>query len=196
MLLKYYLVTLLTAMLLLGCQQKVPDNKAANSILATKKRAVSYAAEQKYDLAILCIDSALTAQPKNIELYNTKFNILLRSKKYTDGLAVLEQMHKIEANNAEAYSFQGYINEKLGNDSLATTFYNKAIAACKYRANIKVEEFKNKVNISFLKQFTEGKVASIAYIDSLAIRHAGNGFIRDQKEFIKNFDKEAFLKAL
>lgn len=191
---KYFLFIVL--LILGGCRQDTSNNTSLQKSLNIKKRAVSYAAERKYDLAVLCIDSALIDQPKNIDLYNTKFNILLRSKKYNDGLRVLEQMHKIEANNAEAYSFQGYINEKLGNDSLALTYYFQAIKACKYRANKKVEEFKNKVNIAFLKQFTESKAASIDYIDSLAVRHAGNGFIRDQKEFIRNFNKKQFLEAL
>lgn len=191
---KYYLFIALLG--LVGCQQDVADNNFLQKTMDIKKRAVSYAAEKKYDLAVLCIDSALVNQPKNIDLYNTKFNILLRSKKYNEGLLVLEKLHNIEANNAEAYSFQGYINEKLGNDSLALTYYFSAIKACKYRANKKVEEFKNKVNIAFLKHFTESKAASVAYIDSLAIRHAGNGFIKDQKEFIKNFDKAQFLENL
>lgn len=192
--LKYFPFLLLLSLFFVGCQQE--NRNAQSNTLETKKRAVSYAAEKKYDLAILAIDSVLKIQPNNIDLYNTKFNILLRSKRYKDGLKVLEKMHKIEANNAEAYSFQGYINEKLGNDSLAMNYYYKAIAACKYRSSKKIEEFKNKVNIAFLKQFTENKAASMAYIDSLAVRHAGNGFIRDQKEFIKSFDKAAFLEAL
>lgn len=179
-----------------GCQSKVNNNNLQTQILSIKKRAVSYAAEKKYDLAVLSIDSAIVAQPNNIELYTTKFNILLRSKKYNESLKVLEQMHQIEPNNAEAFSFQGYINEKFGNDSLAITYYNRGIKACKYRADKKIEEFKNKVNIAFLKHFTEGKAASMAYIDSLAVRHAGNGFIQDQKDFIKTFDKQEFLEAL
>jgi len=193
---KYLFYLLLFTLVICACKQKNPNKDAQDRILATKKRAVSYAAEKKYDLAVLSIDSALVAQPKNIDLYNTKFNILLRSKKYIDALAVLQQMHKIEPYNAEAYSFQGYINEKLGEDALAQSYYQKAIQACKYRATGKIEEFKNKVNIAFLKQFTQSKAASITYIDSLSFRHAGNGFIRDQKEFIKNFDKQAFLDAL
>jgi len=179
-----------------GCKPNATNKNLQTKILASKKRAVSYAAEKKYDLAVLSIDSTISVQPNNIELYTTKFNILLRSKKYTEGLEVLEQMHKIEPNNAEAFSFQGYINEKFGNDSLALIYYNKGLKACKYRADKKVEEFKNKVNIAFLKHFTESKAASMAYIDSLAVRHAGNGFIQDQKDFIKNFDKEEFLEAL
>jgi len=98
---KYFLFIVL--LILGGCRQDTSNNTSLQKSLNIKKRAVSYAAERKYDLAVLCIDSALIDQPKNIDLYNTKFNILLRSKKYNDGLRVLEQMHKIEANNAEAY---------------------------------------------------------------------------------------------
>jgi len=193
---KYFIYPLSIILLFVGCKQNGTDNNLQSKILATKKRAVSYAAEKKYDLAVLSIDSALLVQPENIELYTTKFNILLRSKKYNEALKVLEQMHQIEPNNAEAYSFQGYINDKLGKDSLALIYYKNGLKACKYRADKKIEEFKNKVNIAFLKHFTEGKVASIAYIDSLAVRHPGNGFIQDQKEFIKNFDKQLFLETL
>jgi len=192
----FLILSIIFIWLSMGCKQNSVDSITQKRIVDTKKRAVSYAAEKKYDLATLAIDSALMAEPENIDLYNTKFNILLRWKKYDDGLLVLEKMHQIEVHNAEAYSFQGYINEKLGNDSLALGYYQKAIQACKYRASKKIEEFKNKVNIAFLKHFTENKAASIAYIDSLLIRHSGNGFINDQKELIKDFDKQRFLETL
>jgi len=111
-------------------------------------------------------------------------------------LVFLKELHRLKDNNSEAYSFEGYLNEKAGNTATAQIHYKKAINACKIRVKQKQDVFKNKVNIAFLKFFTEGRVASINYMDSLTMRHPGNGFILDKKEFIKTFNKQKFIEGL
>lgn len=193
--LKTYINIYLCLFLGIACKQKAKQN-VEPLVNNTKKRAILYAAEKKYALAVESIDSAILLEPNSLELHNSKFNILLRSKQYEKGLTVLDQMHLLSSNNAEAYSFQGYINEKFGKHEQAQRYYKSAVNACKLRAANNVEIFKNKVNIAFLKYFIAGKTESVRYIDSLIMRHPGNGFIQDQKDFIEDFDKEKFIEAL
>lgn len=158
--------------------------------------ALQEAANQQFGKALTCINEAIVLQPKNYDFYATKFNLLLLSKQYDSCLVFLKKLHQLKENNSEAYSFEGYLNEKAGKTATAQQYYLKAIQACKIRIQQKQDVFKNKVNIAFLKFFTEGRVASLNYMDSLSMRHPGNGFILDKKEFMKNFNKQKFIKGL
>jgi len=158
--------------------------------------ALQEVANKNYNDALHCINQAITVQSKNYDLYTTKVNILLMNQQYDTCLVFLKQLHQIKPNNSEAYSFEGYINEKLGNTALADENYRKAINACKVRVKKEEEEFKNKVNIAFLKFFVDGRVASLNYMDSLVLRHPGNGFILDKREFLKTFNKQKFIEEL
>jgi len=167
-------------------------NSSANSTDKTKEFtdcAMQEAANQQFEKALNCMDEAIALQPKNYDFYATKFNLLLLNKQYDTCLVFLKKLHQLKENNSEAYSFEGYLNEKAGNTATAQEYYLKAIQACKIRVQQKQEMFKNKVNIAFLKFFTEGRVASLNYMDSLVMRHPGNGFVLDKKEFMKNFNK-------
>jgi len=145
---------------------------------------------------LICINKAIDLQPENYDFYTTKFNLLLLDHQYDSCLVFLKKLHQLKENNSEAYSFEGYLNEKAGNTAIAQRYYLKAIQACKKRVELKQDMFKNKVNIAFLKFFTEGRVASLNYMDSLTMRHPGNGFIVDKKEFMKNFNKQKFIDGL
>jgi len=158
--------------------------------------AMQKAANQQFDEAIYCIDEAIALQPKNYDFYSTKFNLLLLNKQYDSCLVFLKKLHQLKTDNSEAYSFEGYLNEKAGNTATAQQYYLQAIRACKNRVEQKQDVFKNKVNIAFLKFFTEGRVASLNYMDSLSMRHPGNGFVLDKKEFISNFNKQKFIDGL
>jgi len=192
---KQVFIYLITGLLFsVSCAEN--KNKSIDKTSGFADCALQEAANQNYEKATNCIEEAIVLQPKNYDLYATKFNILLLSKQYDSCLVFLKKLHQLKENNSEAYSFEGYLNEKAGNTAIAHEHYKNAIKACKIRVKQKQDVFKNKVNIAFLKFFTEGRVASINYMDSLSMRHPGNGFILDKREFIKTFNKQKFIEGL
>ncbi len=190
-----YSVSMMVMLIFLAaCQQN--NHNSVNKSTEFTDCAMQEAANQQFEKALTCIDKAIALQPKNYDFYATKFNLLLLSEQYDSCLVFLKKLHQLKPNNSEAYSFEGYLNEKAGNTATAQQYYQKAIQACKLRVQQKQDVFKNKVNIAFLKFFTEGRVASLNYMDSLSMRHPGNGFILDKKEFINNFNKQKFIEGL
>jgi len=195
---KHFLLNILLLVILLNaCKTSTKKaDKKAESIDKIVDRSIILASNGKVGAAILTIDSAIAIEPKNLEFYNTKFNFLLQARDYDRCIEHLNEMHKIEPNNAEALSFQGYIYEKQGKKGIADKYYQQAIDACKQRITDKQQVFKNYANMAFLMQFYKNKEVSVKMIDSLIKRHPDNAYLKDQQKVIMAFDKKGFLQNL
>lgn len=165
-------------------------------VAAVTDRAVRLASQNQFDKAILVVDSAIAAEPKNVDLLYTKFNFLLNNREYDKGIALLGEMHKFMQDNAEAYSYQGYLSDKIGKRDEAQQYYDKAIEACENRVKVGVDVPKSKANIAFLQMFKKDKLAALAAIAELIQENPKEGVYREWEQRIEGFDLPTFFDGL
>jgi len=185
---------LLGALLIVACN--VGKDSKPSSVDKMIDRSVILASNGQIGKALVTIDSVIAVEPKKLEHYNTKFNFLLQTRDFDRCITHLNEMHRVEPNNAEAFSFQGYIYEKQGEKGIADKYYEQAIAACKTRIANNEDMFKNYANMAFLMHFYKNKETSVKMIDSLIARHPDNDYLKDQQKVIMAFNKKSFLENL
>ena len=83
---------------------------------------------QRYDESLAAYDEAIRLNPHRVRVYKEKADILLKLERYTEAVKVLDQLTKIDRENAaEHYLLKGQTLEKLGRYIDAIEAYDYAI---------------------------------------------------------------------
>jgi tetratricopeptide (TPR) repeat protein len=106
---------------------EVPGDKRAIYYYFWKYQCANFRELAKYDDALKAINIAIELEPNDPLLRNEKAQILSRSKKYPEAIAIYTELIRTKP-EAYAYTNRGYVKSELGNNQEAISDYDKAIA--------------------------------------------------------------------
>ncbi len=146
---KINIYILLIILVLASCQKKSNTQTA----IELNSKAVTLIMSQKYDSALVLLDSSIVADKKFSNAYANKITIYRKLKEYDKALKEAEKLMKLRPDFAENLTFIGILYEEKGKSGKALQFYLRSIELYNKRilsnTDLKIQET-NKLNRAFL----------------------------------------------
>jgi tetratricopeptide (TPR) repeat protein len=106
--------------------------------------------EEVLDTVLFELNRAIDIDSSNYVFYTNKATVLSLLNQDTNAIKALEKATKIKPNFAENLMYLGLLNESIGADSIANSWYSQAINAYDERIENDQSIVSNKINRAYL----------------------------------------------
>jgi tetratricopeptide (TPR) repeat protein len=152
--------------------------------------------EEVLDTVLLEINRAIDIDSSNYVFYTNKANVLSLLNRYSDTIKALEKVSEIKPKYAENLMYLGLLNESIGADSTAQSWYSQAIKAYDERIENNQSIISNKINRAYLLFFTEGKEQALKAFEAVKLEYPNSEEVLYMESLFTEFDREETLNNL
>ncbi len=152
--------------------------------------------EEVLDTVLLELNRAIDIDSSNYVFYTNKANVLSLLNKHTRAIKALEKIAEIKPNFAENLTSLGLLNEHIGLDSIAQSWYSRAIKAYDKRIEDDLYVVNSKINRAYLLFFTEGKEQALKAFEAVKLEYPNSEEVLYMESLFTEFDREETLNNL
>tara|TARA_R100000781_G_scaffold26422_3_gene19562 strand:- start:20378 stop:20998 length:621 start_codon:yes stop_codon:yes gene_type:complete len=149
--------------------------------------------EEVLDTVLFELNRAIDIDSSNYVFYTNKATVLSLLNQDTNAIKALEKATKIKPNFAENLMYLGLMNESIGADSIANSWYSQAINAYDERIENDQSIVSNKINRAYLLFFTEGKERALKAFEIVKLEHPDSEEVIFMEPLFKEFDRKEAL---
>ena len=149
--------------------------------------------EEVLDTVLFELNRAIDIDSSNYVFYTNKATVLSLLNQDTNAIKALEKATKIKPNFAENLMYLGLLNESIGADSIANSWYSQAIKAYDERIENDQSIVSNKINRAYLLFFTEGKERALKAFEIVKLEHPDSEEVIFMEPLFKEFDRKEAL---
>lgn len=149
--------------------------------------------EEVLDTVLFELNRAIDIDSSNYVFYTNKATVLSLLNQDTNAIKALEKATKIKPNFAENLMYLGLLNESIGADSIANSWYSQAINAYDERIENDQSIVSNKINRAYLLFFTEGKERALKAFEIVKLEHPDSEEVIFMEPLFKEFDRKEAL---
>ena len=149
--------------------------------------------EEVLDTVLFELNRAIDIDSSNYVFYTNKATVLSLLNQDTNAIKALEKATKIKPNFAENLMYLGLLNESIGADSIANSWYSQAIKAYDERIENDQSIVSNKINRAYLLFFTEGKERALKAFEIVKLEHPYSEEVIFMEPLFKEFDRKEAL---
>ncbi|MBX9850255.1 MAG: hypothetical protein K2X86_00680 [Cytophagaceae bacterium] len=169
------------------------NSKAIQIIEAGKENGDTTSSLLKAD-SILSI--AMSLDSMQVQTYINKAKTLCNLKKYDEAISVIEKLKSLKENYAEAYAFQGFVYETIGEKEKALKEYSASYNAYEKRIEKKKDNLYDRVNkvimLMFLYKENEAKEEMAKTLND----YPNDDIVINGKYQLENFNRQNFLNSI
>ena len=149
--------------------------------------------EEVLDTVLFELNRAIDIDSSNYVFYTNKDTVLSLLNQDNNAIKALEKATKIKPNFAENLMYLGLLNESIGADSIANSWYSQAIKAYDERIENDQSIVSNKINRAYLLFFTEGKERALKAFEIVKLEHPDSEEVIFMEPLFKEFDRKEAL---
>ncbi|HAW81860.1 MAG TPA: hypothetical protein DCX27_20440 [Balneola sp.] len=149
--------------------------------------------EEVLDTVLFELNRAIDIDSSNYVFYTNKATVLSLLNQDNNAIKALEKATKIKPNFAENLMYLGLLNESIGADSIANSWYSQAIKAYDERIENDQSIVSNKINRAYLLFFTEGKERALKAFEIVKLEHPDSEEVIFMEPLFKEFDRKEAL---
>ena len=149
--------------------------------------------EEVLDTVLFELNRAIDIDSSNYVFYTNKATVLSLLNQDNNAIKALEKATKIKPNFAENLMYLGLLNESIGADSIANSWYSQAINAYDERIENDQSIVSNKINRAYLLFFTEGKERALKAFEIVKLEHPDSEEVIFMEPLFKEFDRKEAL---
>ena len=149
--------------------------------------------EEVLDTVLFELNRAIDIDSSNYVFYTNKATVLSLLNRDENAIKALEKATKIKPNFAENLMYLGLLNESIGADSIANSWYSQAIKAYDERIENDQSIVSNKINRAYLLFFTEGKERALKAFEIVKLEHPDSEEVIFMEPLFKEFDRKEAL---